>query len=106
MLEINMNYQNSFNKIVELLKKYSAADDYQINYLGTKNNLTRFADNMLTQNIENEYEEVYLTSWFDAKKATLQTANLSEGGIKELIKRSEAIAKKSMKDVEYLPSLK
>jgi len=101
-----MNYQNSFNKICELLKKYSTADDYQINYLGTKNNLTRFADNMLTQNIENEYEEVYLTSWFDAKKATLQTANLSEGGIKELIKRSEAIAKKSMKDVEYLPSLK
>ena len=106
MLGINMNYQNSFNKICELLKKYSTADDYQVNYLGTKNNLTRFADNMLTQNIENEFEEVYLTSYFDSKKATLQTANLSEGGIKELIKRSEDIAKKSKKDVEYLPSLR
>jgi len=100
-----MDNKKRFEKIVKLIEKNTEADDYIINYNFNNNALTRFANNMVTQNVDVDKEKLDLTLYFDGKKGNLITADLSEDSIKNLIEKCENIAKNSVKDKEYMPSL-
>lgn len=94
-----------FEQIVEYIKLISSADDYIIQWYAKDSALTRFADNMVTQNVDIFSEKVELTSYFDGKKASLETANLDKDGLTRLVKKCELTAKNSIKDKEYMPTL-
>jgi len=86
-----MDNKKRFEKIVKLIDKNTEADDYIINYNFNNNALTRFANNMVTQNVDVDKEKLDLTLYFDGKKGNLITADLSEDSIKSLIKKCENI---------------
>jgi len=100
-----MDKKERFQKIVELIGKKTEADDYILEYENENEALTRFADNKVTQNIDSQREKVSLTVWYDGKKATVTSADCSEDGLVELIRKSEKAAQASVQDKEYLPSL-
>ncbi|MBN2726418.1 TldD/PmbA family protein [Candidatus Mcinerneyibacteriota bacterium] len=100
-----MDKKERFQKIVEFIGKKTEADDYILRYENENEALTRFADNKVTQNIDALREKVSLTVWRDGKKATLASADCSEEGLKELVRKSEQAAESSVKDKEYLPTL-
>jgi len=91
-------FEKRFNQVIEIAKKYLTADDYLINFSINQNALTRFANNMVTQNIDVSSEDLNITCYFDNKKATLNTANINEEGIKKLIENCENAAKNSVAD--------
>ncbi|TYB30445.1 MAG: hypothetical protein FXF47_09135 [Candidatus Mcinerneyibacterium aminivorans] len=101
-----MDKRKRFQKVVNIVNKNTKADDYIINYEAKQNALTRFANNMVTQNVDTLNEQINLTLYFDKKKASLSTANLEEESIKKLIKKCEKIAQNSVVDKEYMSSLK
>ncbi len=100
-----MDKKTRFSDVSEKIKKLTKADDFRINYESEVNALTRFASNMVTQNIDVERETVNFTAYFGAKKATVSSANLTDEGLKAMVEACEATAKLSVEDKEYLPSL-
>jgi len=100
-----MDKKERFQKIVEFIGRKTEADDYILEYENENEALTRFADNKVTQNIDALREKVSLTVWRDGKKATLTSADCSEEGLKELVRKSQQAAEASVKDKEYLPTL-
>lgn len=100
-----MDKKKRFKKVVDIVSKNTKADDYIINYEANQNALTRFANNMVTQNVDTLMEQINLTLYIGKKKASLSTANLEEDSIKQLIEKCENIAENSVEDKEYMPSL-
>ena len=94
-----------FDRAVELIQKYSKADDYHILWYSEDSSLTRFADNMVTQNVSSETETIYLESCFGTKKATISTSQLDEESIKGFVKKCEQAAKQSVDDKEHMPTV-
>lgn len=99
-----MDNQKRFEEVSEKISKLVTCDDYIINFNSYDEALTRFADNMTTQNIERKSEKIYLTTYFDGKKAMLSTKDFSNESLKNFVHKCETIAKSSMRDPEYLPS--
>ena len=100
-----MDKQQRFNNVVKTIKKWAKADDFTIQFYSTDRELTRFANNMATQNISILKESVSYTAYFDKKKATLSSADITEESIKNLVEKTENVARQSVEDKEYLPSL-
>ncbi len=100
-----MDKNKRFSEIAEKIKKLTVADDFRISYNAEANALTRFASNMVTQNIDVERESVDFTAYFGAKKATVSSANLTDEGLKSMVASCEATARLSVEDKEYMPTL-
>ncbi|MBF0360424.1 MAG: hypothetical protein HQK49_05395 [Oligoflexia bacterium] len=79
-------------------------DDYIIKYQKLERGLTRFASNMLTQNIVQEKDSIIFTGYKDRKKITLSTNNTTTEGINDLLARTQEMLKYSLEDLEYVPS--
>ncbi|MCK5072913.1 MAG: hypothetical protein KAQ98_05765 [Bacteriovoracaceae bacterium] len=100
-----MDNKSRFNEVAEKIQKLSCADDYLVRFESENDSLTRFANNMVTQNVHHEEERINLTSYLGAKKATLTTADLTDEGIRNLVKSCEIAAQNSVVDKEYIPTL-
>jgi len=100
-----MDKKERFQKIVEFIEKKSEVDDFILEYENENEALTRFADNKVTQNVDSLRETVSLTVWRDGKKATSTSADCSDDGLHELVKKSEKAVAASVADKEYLPTL-
>jgi len=101
----NIINDRRFTEIAEKIDKLNSADDYSLSFSIKKTALTRFADNMVTQNIDKFNEKLFLTSYFNGKKGTLSSSDLSDDGIKNLVDKCETAAKNSVVDLEYIPTL-
>ena len=86
------------------LKKLSAADEIEVLFFGGKSALTRFANNIIHQNVAEENHGVSVRTVFAGRTARATTNKLDDASLQRVVQASEALAKVQHPDAD-LPSL-
>ena len=89
--------------IFKKLKGYSSADEIEVIFYGGKTALTRFANNIIHQNVAEENHGVSLRTVFNGRTARATTNKLDDESLKRVVAASESLAKVQHPDLELLP---
>src|ERR1700757_2826955 len=89
--------------IFEAIKKYSTADEVEVLFYGGKFALTRFANNVIHQNVAEENYGVSIRTVFGGRTARATTNKLDDESLARAVKASEDLAKVQKPDPDLLP---
>jgi PmbA protein len=95
--------QSQSADIFSKLKKSSTADEIEVLFYATKNALTRFANNMIHQNVAEENVVVSVRTAFGQRTARATTNKLDDESLKRVVQASESLAKVQQPDPDLLP---
>jgi len=85
------------------IRKHSTADEVEVLYYGTNNALTRFANNVIHQNVAEENAAVSVRTVFGGRTARATTNKLDNESLKRVVHAAESLAKVQHPDSELLP---
>jgi PmbA protein len=85
------------------IKKLSSADEVEVLFSGGKFALTRFANNIIHQNVAEENAVVSVRTVFGGRTARATTNKFDDESLREAVKASEALAKVQHPDPDLLP---
>jgi len=88
-----------FNRI----HKLSTADEVEVFFSGGHFALTRFANNTIHQNVEEENHTISVRTVFAGRTARATTNKFDEDGLRRVVESSEALAKVQYPDTDLLP---
>src|SRR5580692_1961466 len=94
---------NQAADIFERIKKHSTADEVEVLFYGGKSALTRFANNVIHQNVAEENYVVSVRTVFGGRTARSTTNKLDDEGLKRVVQSSERLAKVQHPDPDLLP---
>ena len=83
----------------------ASSDDIELGLHLTTAATTRFANNVITQNVETREGELSVRVSFGRSSGSASTASLDEESVAAAVRRAEAIARVMPADPEWLPSL-
>ena len=89
--------------IFKRIRKYSAADEVEVLFYGGKSALTRFANNVIHQNVAEENYSVSVRTVFAGRTARATTNKLDEDSLNRVVVASESLAKVQHPDPDLLP---
>ena len=89
--------------LVERIRKYSVADDVEVIVYTTRNALTRFANNVIHQNLAEENVAVSVRTVFAGRTARATTNKIDDQGLKRVVEASQNLAKVQHSDPDLLP---
>jgi PmbA protein len=89
--------------LVERIRKYSVADEVEVIVYTTRNALTRFANNVIHQNLAEENVAVSVRTVFAGRTARATTNKIDDEGLKRVVMASENLAKVQHSDPDLLP---
>jgi predicted Zn-dependent protease len=89
--------------IFRRIKKLSSADEVEVVFSGGKFALTRFANNVIHQNVAEENAVVSVRTMFGGRTARATTNKFDDESLREVVKSSEALAKVQHPDPDLLP---
>src|SRR5580658_5024738 len=89
--------------IFERIKKLSTADEVEVLFSGGRFALTRFANNVIHQNVEDENHIVSVRTVFGGRTARATTNTFDDDGLRRVVESSEALAKVQHPDPDLLP---
>ncbi len=89
--------------IFERIRKHSTADEVEVLISGTDNALTRFANNVIHQNIAEENLLVSVRTVFGGRTARAATNKLDDESLRRVVQASERLAKVQQPDPDLLP---
>ena len=89
--------------IFKRIRKYSAADEVEVLFYGGKSALTRFANNVIHQNVAEENYSVSVRTVFAGRTARATTNKLDEDSLNRVVEASESLAKVQHPDPDLLP---
>jgi PmbA protein len=89
--------------IFDRVRKLSAADEIEVLISGGKFALTRFANNSIHQNVEDENHVVSVRTAFGGRTARAFTNRFDEEGLRRVVESSESLAKVQHPDSDLLP---
>jgi predicted Zn-dependent protease len=89
--------------IFDRIKKLSTADEVEVLFSGGRFALTRFANNTIHQNVEDENHVVSVRTVFDGRTARATTNRFDDEGLRRVVESSEALAKVQHPDPDLLP---
>ena len=92
-------------ELCELVLSFSGADNTRVNVNSGWRGFTRTAMNRITTAGGTTNTTVQITSVFGKRVAGVTTNNLERSGLEQAVKDSEALARISPEDPEYLPEL-
>src|SRR5580692_2707760 len=95
--------QNKAADIFERIKKHSTADEVEVLFSGGKSALTRFANNIIHQNVAEENYVVSVRTVFGGRTARSTTNKLDDESLKRVVQSSERLAKVQHPDPDLLP---
>ena len=101
--EFRMLTQNKAADIFERIKKHSTADEVEVLFSGGKSALTRFANNIIHQNVAEENYVVSVRTVFGGRTARSTTNKLDDESLKRVVQSSERLAKVQHPDPDLLP---
>src|ERR1022692_3229739 len=84
------------------IKKHSTADEVEVLLYGGKSALTRFANNIIHQNVAEENYVVSVRSAFGGRTARATTNKLDDESLKRVVQSSEKLAKVQHPDPDLL----
>src|SRR5262249_51372413 len=85
------------------IRKYSAADEVEALFYGGHFALTRFANNVIHQNVAEQNEGVSVRTSFGGRTARASTNKLDDESLKRVVRASENLAKVQHPDPDLLP---
>ena len=89
--------------IFERLRKITAADEVEVLFSGGHFALTRFANNVIHQNVAEENHVVSVRTVFGQKTARATTNKFDDESLRQVVKSSESLAKVQHPDPDLLP---
>src|SRR5271163_3091446 len=89
--------------IFDRIKKLSSADEVEVLVSGGRFALTRFANNVIHQNVEDENHVVSVRTVFGGRTARAATNRFDDDGLQRVVESSEALAKVQHPDGDLLP---
>jgi predicted Zn-dependent protease len=91
------------HEIFVRIKKHSTADEVEVLFYGGKSALTRFANNVIHQNVAEENYGVSVRTAFGGRTARATTNKFDNESLKQVVQASETLAKVQHPDPDLLP---
>jgi PmbA protein len=88
--------------IFDRIKKLSSADEVEVLFSGGRFALTRFANNTIHQNVEEENHIVSVRTVFGGRTARATTNKFDDDSLRRVVESSEALAKVQRPDPDLL----
>jgi PmbA protein len=85
------------------IRKLSSADEVEVLFSGGRFALTRFANNTIHQNVEDENHIVSVRTVFGGRTARATTNKFDDESLRRVVESSEALAKVQHPDSDLLP---
>jgi predicted Zn-dependent protease len=98
--------QSQAQRIFDKVKKFSSVGEVEVIFSSTSYSLTRFANNMIHQNVSELNEVASIRVAFDGKTARATTNRFDDDGLKRAVQSAEGIAKVQEPDADHLPMAK
>ncbi len=95
--------QDQAAEIFKRIRKYSTADEVEALFYGGKSALTRFANNVIHQNVAEGNYSVSVRTVFAGRTARATTNKLDDESLKRVVQASESLAKVQHPDHDLLP---
>jgi PmbA protein len=89
--------------IFDRIRKHSTADEVEVLFYGGRSALTRFANNTIHQNVEDENYGVSVRTVFGGRTARATSNKLDEESLKRVVRASETLSKVQHPDPDLLP---
>jgi len=89
--------------IFDRIRKFSSADEAEVLLSGGKFALTRFANNIIHQNVADENHLVSVRTVFGGRTARASTNKFNDDSLRRVVESSEALAKVQHPDPDLLP---
>ena len=89
--------------IFDRIKKLSSADEVEVLFSGANFALTRFANNTIHQNVQDENHVVSVRTVFSGRTARATTNKFDDESLRRVVASSEALAKVQHPDPDLLP---
>src|SRR5215471_21301327 len=89
--------------LFDRIRKYASADDVEVLFSGGKFALTRFANNVIHQNLAEENYVVSIRTAFGQRTARSTTNKLDDESLKRAVQASEKLARVQHPDPDLLP---
>jgi PmbA protein len=89
--------------IFDRIRKFSSADEIEVLFSGGNFALTRFANNMIHQNVAEENHTVSVRTVFGGRTARAFTNKFDDDGLHRVVASSEALARVQHPDPDLLP---
>jgi predicted Zn-dependent protease len=89
--------------IFDRIRKLSIADEVEVLFSGGRFSLTRFANNVIHQNVEDENHVVAVRTVFAGRTARATTNKFDDESLRRVVASSESLAKVQHPDPDLLP---
>src|SRR4051812_21464298 len=92
------------DKVIQFLQDglgFATADQTEIAFMGARNSLTRFANNYIHQNVNENNTAIKVRAVFGRKIGTASTNRLDPDALKETVAKAEQIARLQVEDPEF-----
>jgi PmbA protein len=89
--------------IFDRIRRFSSADETEVLFSGGRFALTRFANNTIHQNVEDENHVVSVRTVFSGRTARATTNKFDDESLRRVVESSEALAKVQHADPDLLP---
>jgi predicted Zn-dependent protease len=89
--------------IFDRIRKFSSADEVEVLFSGANFALTRFANNTIHQNVQDENHVVSVRTVFAGRTARATTNKFDDDSLRRVVASSEALAKVQHPDPDLLP---
>jgi PmbA protein len=90
-------------EIFSRMKKFASADEVEVLFYSTANALTRFANNIIHQNMAEENVVVSVRTAFGQRTARATTNKLDDESLRRVVAASEKLARVQHADADLLP---
>jgi PmbA protein len=90
-------------EIFDRIRKLSSAEEVEVSFSGGRFALTRFANNVIHQNVAEENYGVSIRTVFDGRTARATTNKLDTESLRRAVQASENLAKVQQPDPDLLP---
>ena len=91
------------SNIFDRIRKHSSADEVEVLFYGGTNALTRFANNVIHQNVAEDNVGISVRSVFGGRTARSTTNKIDDESLKRVVESSEALARVQHPDPDLLP---
>jgi PmbA protein len=95
--------EDQAGSIFDRIKRLSSADEVEVHFSGGRFALTRFANNTIHQNVEEENHVVSVRTVFAGRTARASTNTFDDEGLRHVVQSSESLAKVQHPDPDLLP---
>jgi PmbA protein len=95
--------QDQAGEIFARVRKFASADEVEVSFFSTANALTRFANNIIHQNMAEENVVVSVRTAFGKRTARATTNKLDDESLRRVVEASEKLARVQHPDDDLLP---